>query len=465
MIESEAYNHIFITDGLSLEKARKRYKERRRKLLSKLPCITILSGVSDGPGGAHIWAHFFQFLYQEPLFLYLTGINQPRVALILDPHSSHSKEVLFIEKRNREKEFWEGVRLGIGDRESLELVKRITGIEEIRPFSLLKKEILRRVKPCQSKQVGLLWHQSQSGKIIRDANHVFVTTLKRYLSRKKVKHTRFHNIADTQWEFRGKADARDIENLRVANQKSAVVFKEVARNLKHYATEMECAAFLDGLIAKYSYFRNSFPSIVACGSNATILHYNKNNEPLRTGSLVLIDFGIRWFSMLSDITRTVPVNGVFNPFQALLYGIVLEAQQRVEKRVKAGVALSEINTFCWEYIQKQCEEKIIQKGGSVTLFYKKQPHFVGHRIGIQVHDGDPFRDYKDIPMRAGWVISNEPGVYGHFQMFLEGVHYDETIGIRIEDDLLVTEKGCVNLSASCPKQISEIEELMRDRKK
>jgi Xaa-Pro aminopeptidase len=218
-------------------------------------------------------------------------------------------------------------------------------------------------------------------------------------------------------------------------------------------SETEVAGKLNGLLQEKTPFGQSFPSIIASGINGTILHYTKNNDPLDTNELILLDFGARWQGMTADISRTVPLSGKFNPLQRLLYTLVLDTQTFVESQVKAGTKLADINQACWEYMNQELDLRFTQKGGKMNRPYTKAPHNVSHLIGLQVHDGDPFRDYKNIPLKAGTIISNEPGLYGHFEITLDGVFYSSYIGIRIEDDLWITDTGCINLSTDCPKLV------------
>ena len=179
---------------------------------------------------------------------------------------------------------------------------------------------------------------------------------------------------------------------------------------------------------------------------------------------MLIDFGIRWMTMHADITRTFPVSGRFNPMQKILYEIVLKAQVAVEKKARAGVMIDELNKVCWDKISQGLEHDFTALGGKFKLQYKGRPHGVSHLMGEQEHDGDPFRNYSQQPMKSGWMISNEPGLYGEFRLSLNGKTYDEKIGIRIEDNLVMTSGGCMNLSSKIPKTVKQIEKLMTSRK-
>ena len=224
--------------------------------------------------------------------------------------------------------------------------------------------------------------------------------------------------------------------------------------------EKECAGFIKGKCYENAALGQSFPAIVATGKNAAILHYHANNEDFQSGELLLMDFGVRLHNMPADVSRTVPVNGRFNPLQRCLYNCVLSAQQCVEEHAKAGVSIDFLNELCWNHLEEQLNIHFFSKGGVCKRPYEKMPHFVGHLIGHMVHDGDPAREYRKKALEPGMVMSNEPGLYGEFQCEIEGKMYKEHCGIRIEDDLLITETGCENVTQNCPKSCSDIEAIM-----
>ena len=229
-------------------------------------------------------------------------------------------------------------------------------------------------------------------------------------------------------------------------------------------TETELEAHLQYGMLRRSPYGLAVPSIIAGGRNATVLHYLKNDEPLPANGLVLMDFGARWGTMHADITRVFPLNGRFNPLQALIYGIVLDAAKFNERNAKPGVTIRELNDTVWAFLENALQERFLDQGGTAERAYTGRPHGVSHLMGEQEHDGDPHRIYQDHPLQPGWQLSNEPGLYGHFTIKLGGKRYSEWIGVRIEDDLLVTKTGCRNLSASIPREIDDIEALLAPRR-
>ena len=450
------YSNIFIDDQLG-PLALERYRRRRRELVKTVGHLIVISGVMQAPSGVNKWALLDVPVYQDPLLLYLTGINQPGVILLLDP-TNPDEEILFLDSRNRDMEFWEGVHFGVGDSESEELVRSVTGIQSvrhIRNFQTVIKDLLTR---NEAQPLGMFWHENQAHtKRTRDYHYDLLQKMKRFLKQAHLPNL-IVNIASVQWEFRFRLDDQDIKNARIANEKTTAAFTAVLTDRSLFSSEMTVAGALVGELRKQSPYGVSFPSIVAGGQNACVLHYNKNDDPFEGDELLLLDFGVRWGNMHADVSRTIPVNGRFNPLQALLYQIVYDAQAVVEKAVRPGITIRQLNEHCWAFIEHALQTRFRDKGGIAMVPYKGQPHNVSHLIGLQVHEGDSFREYRDLPLKSGWMISNEPGLYGYFEWQIEGKTYAQHIGIRLEDDLLVTNAGCLNLT-TCPKSMAEIEAL------
>jgi Xaa-Pro aminopeptidase len=157
------------------------------------------------------------------------------------------------------------------------------------------------------------------------------------------------------------------------------------------------------------------------------------------------------------------MTGKFNPLQALLYQIVLDAEKLTFKLARPGETIRNINKQVWAFLEEQLEARFFSKGGKAIRAYQGQPHGLSHLMGEQEHDGDPHRVYQDQPLREGWQISNEPGLYGHFAVTLGGKRYSEWIGIRIEDDILITQDGQENMTTGAPREIDEVEAMCAER--
>ncbi|MFC1752134.1 aminopeptidase P N-terminal domain-containing protein [Thermoproteota archaeon] len=455
------YSQIFIDDGLG-EKAKSRYKKRRQLLAETAGHLLVIYGLQDSIPQLHHWEQISPFIFQEPAMIYLTGVNQLETALILDPWSKTDNEILFLPAKDAKAEFWNGLKFGTGTSQSEKEACSITGVSKVMPIKELDMVIMKKLKQRTDNRVGLFWNQPNSKKqIIKDTNYFFKNRLRLVLNSHGFNDVKFVNISNMQWAQRIPFDRVSLKNMRSGQKMTANAFNNTMKAFKTFHAENEVSSYLDHEIARHSYYKNSFPTIAASTTNATILHYTKNNAALKPGTLLLLDFGLRWHSITTDISRTIPINGTFDPMQKLLYQIVLDTQTEIEKITKAGIRLMDLDKHCWKYMNDLLQKQFINKGGSINLLYGRSPHKVGHLIGLQTHEGDPYGDYRNKPLPPNCVISNEPGLYGHFEISLHGHHYNQTLGIRIEDNLLITPKGCVNLSKAIPKKIHDLEALIK----
>lgn len=457
----KTYTGIF-RDGGAGKFAKRRFRVRRKKLMDRERKLMVITGVPYGPEGETVWSYAYCPTYQEPAMMYLTGVNQSGVALLLDPDSRESDEILFVAEKDPTHEFWNGIRFGVGDKKSVAEVQKVTGIKDVRDIRELKNVVKERF--LKNKQLGTLWMEGvKNGKKIEiktDHNWKFKTRLFRWVRSWNSSGNGPVNIMKGHFDLRLPLDDYDVENTQKASDVTGNCFKETLGNFWKFNSEFQVQGFLEGRMLMNSPYGLSFPSIVASGRNAAVLHYMKNDDEFSRSELVLIDFGVRWMTMHADISRTVPASGKFNPLQKMLYEIVLKAQRAVEKKAKMGVTINQLNDCCWESVNAGLENEFRKAGGKLKLKYNDRPHGVSHLMGEQEHDGDPFRNYLKEPMKAGWLISNEPGIYGEFKIKLSGKTYDEEIGIRIEDNLLITKTGCRNMSRKIPKSVAEIERLM-----
>ena len=250
----------------------------------------------------------------------------------------------------------------------------------------------------------------------------------------------FHNIA----KLRMVKNDREVELI----QKAIGITKEgilaMAKNLTPGMKEYEVEAYFDFKIKSLGASAHAFSTICAAGKNATVLHYEDNNQEAKDGDLILFDLGAEYDYYCSDISRTIPVNGKFTDRQKQIYQIVLNAMKEVEKNTKPGLTLADLNNIAKKALAKGCIEiGLIEKEEEIGKYYF---HSVGHSLGLDTHDVW----IVDSKLEEGAVITNEPGLY------IE----EEGIGIRLEDDLLVTKDGCINLSKDIPVEIEDIEALM-----
>jgi len=456
-------------------------KRRRQRHLEALNGFAIFSGVPLEPGAENIWHMNALKIFQEPALIHLTGINQPQVTLALVPGDAANKpqEILFVPEKNPAREFWDGVRFGypmVGkgvnsvkaeNSRDLSEIRELTGIQDVRPqgeFDAWFRALVKRSK--QPFGYAFYHHYADPDKRGKfrttrtDHNFAFKQGLEK-IARKVKPGFEIRSCAPLHFHLRLPLEKEQVKDVGIAVEITRQAFAETLGSLPTLRDENALAAHIEHGMRRRSPYGLSFPSIVAGGRNATVLHYLKNDEALVPGSLVLLDFGARYGTMHADISRTVPVSGRFNPLQALLYGIVLDAAKLNERNAKPGAKIRQLNDDVWSFVESALQERFFAKGGKAERAYSGKPHGVSHLMGEQEHDGDPHRLYQDYPLEIGWQISNEPGLYGHFSMSLGGKRYSEWIGIRIEDDLLITKSGCRNLSQSIAREVGEIEALIK----
>lgn len=449
------YSQVFLSRGLG-EDAPKVYAARRRSLVRSLGGMGVLSGVPIVPGSEEPWFYSYDPHIQDPAFLYLTGINQVGCLWAWDGN----EEFLFLPARRPEREFWDGTMLALSeDLSNRSELMQLTGFRQILPSADFPKWLVARLRKLGK---GILW--SYWFDAIKD-HHMEQRAYLATQQRKYASRARLESMAIKLLAQRSILDAPRLQMARVAQVKTQKAFMDTLGHLSEFKDEHGVAKYLESKLLTQGYDGLAFPTIAGCGDGAATLHYVKNDEPLVKGRLLLLDFGVREGALCSDISRTVPVSGRFNPLQRLLYQIVLDTQKFHESQVKPGLTLKKLNMQAWDYLENLLVERFLSKGGQVHRNYTfrvgtKAPHGISHLIGDQVHEGDPMRLYQEIPLKPGMLISNEPGLYGTFTGVFDGVRYSETLGIRIEDDLLITHHGVENLSKAIPKEIADLESII-----
>lgn len=436
----------FIDPGMQDQDSRLLYRGRREKFKEGLSVPFLSLGISQEISQIYPWMHVKVPICQEPSILYFTGVNQSGVGLIFLPNG---KEILFLPQRDKISEFWTGKKLVVGDDESESLSREITGFTEIFCIDDICEYLCNFLKDSGHDTLGYLLGQS-----------VWIESLKKDVEKILQKSLKLYNLEEKHYEQRCILDKSDLFCATKSNQITKDAFLQLLSKLHNLDNEKEVVSLVEERILSKTPYGLNFPTIGASGYNACVLHYEKNDSQLHTGELFLLDFGARWGCIGADVSRTFPVSGKFSYLQKILYEIVLQTQKEVEKMVSPKVTLAEINNFCWDFLNDLLEKEIIQNGGKITLPYKKSPHSVSHLIGQVVHEGSIHINYRNKKLQVGWLISNEPGVYGTFELKKDGILHKETLGIRLEDNLLITQEGNINLSKDIPKEIKDLESLL-----
>ena len=447
----------YIHDDLAADEAAARFSARRQALYSTVNHPIILKGVPDIPGTENPFHYAYHPVFQDPNILYLSGLNQANIAMIINGEET----VLFLPTQDEKMVFWEGHYFSTGRPELDTIARALLGvdrIEKISDFDACCRQLIREYP-----RIGIIWDLASKKKSLDRFSKSYYAQFKNRLAQwagEENVSTEWINIAQPLYEQRLCLDSTDIQMAKKAQGQIQTALVQTFEDIPTMSSETEVAGSVMGRLLSQSPYGLSFSPIVAVDENASILHYTNNQAKFPKNGLLLIDSGGRWQSMCSDISRTVPVNGQFTPMQACLYQCVLDTQRHVESELRPGRSIAQLNTLAWDFLNKALDQRFIQKGGKVSLSYETQPHFIGHALGISVHDGDAYGRYRDWPLKEGMYITNEPGLYGDFEWDIDGVHEKQSIGIRIEDNLLVTKNGCENLSRNIPKTIEDIQSIM-----
>ena len=430
---------------------------------------------------------------QDSDFHFLTGFTEPDAVAVFDA-TADAPYTLFVRARDPEKEAWTGRRAGVEG-----AVERF-GADAAFTLDELGESLRQQLAGRRS--VGYVLGGPVDDEVLRAMRSVH-----EYADRSGVgAPTEIVDIRAILHELRLVKSAEEVEALREACRISAIAHNEAMRFAAPGRSERQVAAVLEYVFRVMDAERVGYGSIVAGGDNACILHYVENDQPLADGDLLLVDAAAEYRHLTSDITRTFPVNGRFSGPQRMVYELVLRAQQEVIALCRPGLPFPDMHTRAVEVLSAGLvelgllpgtPEEAVAKGWYRQFFF----HGTGHWLGIDVHDaGSPRVDGTGRPLVPGMVFTVEPGIYvarDRATLTLSHADYDPDerqrlafelgasgakaevrrredeagtfefevpveylgIGVRIEDDLLITDEGCENLSALCPVEPRAVEAL------
>lgn len=368
-------------------------------------------------------------------FYYLTGIDRENIILMMTKRSGNIEETLFIEESDPVMARW------VGERMKSEEAKEISGISAVDytknfysslggVFSRFNYDKLYLDLERQDWNIPMTEAQSMAKEVRDKYSHLSIKNVYYYIS-----------------ELRTIKQKEEIEEIRKAINITKRGIEKMMENAKPNMMEYEIEAYFDYILTSEGVKDKAFKTIAAAGKNATVLHYSQNNSKCGENDLILFDLGAQGNYYNADISRTFPVSGKFTERQKQVYNVVLKANLEVMKAVKPGIPFTELNEIAKKVLGEGCKELgIIKDDSELSKYYF---HGVSHYLGLDTHDvGD-----RGKILKSGMVFTNEPGLYIP----------EEGIGIRIEDDLLVTEDGCENLSKDIIKTVEEIEVFMNGR--
>ena len=413
--------------------------------------------------------------FQTPGFLYLTGYREAGAALLMSKHGADVRWTLFVEPRDPAAEVWSGRRYGA------EAAGVATGIpaRTMNEFAATLDSLLK-----STTQVYALIAVAEGGDTVNNDDRFFRDL--------KASHASV-NIASVNpivSQLRGHKSDAELDLIRRAAAISMEAHREAARALQPGMNEFEIQALLEYTFRRYGSERPAYSSIVGSGPNSTTLHYNRDDRFMSAGELLVIDAAAEYGGYAADVTRTFPVSGTFTREQREVYQIVRDAQAAAERAAKPGVAWSEVSAAASKVLADgltrlgliesptatyDCERgSRTARCSQLSLFYM---HGLGHGIGLEVHDPDQF-SYPPRHVAPGSAFTLEPGIYVRENLpdivpktpgnealiarLRDVVRRYANVGVRIEDDYVVTENGLEWISC-VPREANEVEALMRDR--
>ncbi|KMT63879.1 proline aminopeptidase P II [Catenovulum maritimum] len=396
---------------------------------------------------------------QDSDFFYLTGFNEPDAFLVLSKKSETSR-YLFCRAKDKFAEIWNGRRAGP------EQASQNLGLEQgfaIETFDAEVQQILNGVET-------IYWLQGKSKQV--DKRIFNLVQQIRDQGKLSLPPYRMFDLRQIMHEMRLVKSNAELEIMQQAADISCKAHKRAMQRSQAGVMEYQLEADILHEFAQHGARFAAYNTIVAAGDNACILHYTENADRIEDGDLVLIDAGCELHGYAADITRTFPANGKFTPAQAKLYQLTLDAQLASMQYLKPGNTLKQATDVAVEVITKgliklglltgSLEQNLASEEGKPAAYRQFFMHGLGHWLGLDVHDVGLYKVAgQDRPLEAGMVLTVEPGIY-----VAQDAEVDEQwrgIGIRIEDNVIITQDGYQVITDAAPKTISEIEALMQGK--
>lgn len=458
------------TSLLEAQIPQREFAARRAALAAALPDGVLLVLGAGEPNPDYIPFH------QHPHFFYLTGFDEPGGALVMVKRGSEVRQLMFVRGRNPAQEVWNGARLGVeGVRTSLGMEGRDAAVLRTVVDSLLQTNKTLHVLGDIGARMTERSAHDQFVDAVAQANPG-VTVDPRAATR-----------AITL--LRGKKSPAELERIRIASEISARGHLAAFRLVQPGVAEFELQAAAEGAWRREGADGPSYGTIVGSGPNSTTLHYNRNDRTAQAGEVIVMDMAAYFDNYAADITRTVPVSGRFTPEQRTIYRIVLDAQKAAERQIRVdgpsramtdsanatlAAGLTAAGLIDSPTANYDCGTADTPRScPQLSLYYM---HGLGHGIGLLVHDPDQYSATGRIAVGSAFTI--EPGVYVRGNLLdiipdtprnreLKGrigaaVRRYADIGVRIEDDFLVTADGVIRPSAIVPREIDEVEKVMAE---
>ncbi|HWS60522.1 MAG TPA: aminopeptidase P N-terminal domain-containing protein [Flavobacterium sp.] len=450
------------------------HKERREALRKKMPknSVAVFFGNPERNRSNDV-----DFIYhQDPNFYYLTGYNEPNCVLVLFSEEQKNNEgnliseILYVQEKNSKAEQWTGIRLGVeGAKKDLGFENSFNGKEFLKSginfqkfdtvfFTEFKNDIRdsKKDEACLYKLVSSFKEQigynSKRDEKNETSFHKEVDGVKQINSKKvKLDATTLDDYMAGLREIKSK---EELALITKAVRISAMGQREIMKAMHIGMSEFEIQGIHEYIYKKYGSEYEGYPSIVGAGNNGCVLHYIENSKTKVENDLVLMDLGAEYHGYTADVTRTIPANGKFSIEQKLIYDLVYQAQEAGIAAVIIGNGFKDPDQVGRKIITEGLMKLgIISNPADSRIYF---PHGTSHHIGLDVHDPGKYENFEE-----NMILTVEPGIY-----IPKGSNCDKKwwgIAVRIEDDILVTKNGPINLSAEAPRKSDEIEALMKEK--
>ena len=435
------------------------HKQNRKAFIKKMG----RGGVAIFPSAPPAqWNHDTEYLYRpDPNFYYLTGFEEPESICVIAPEHPKHQYILFVRPKDKQAEIWNGKRVGVKD------ARKHYGADKVYPIEKFSEKIGKYLQDAKR-----LYYTLGSNEIIdTEILSLFTQSVRSRIRSGKG----FDTLVDPSpilSELRLIKNETELQRIRQATEITVAGHVAAMKAVRPGLYEYQLESLVESTFRMNGAGGAAYPTIVASGGNATTLHYTTNDCEIEDGNLVLLDAGAEYGRYSGDVTRTFPASGTFTEAQREVYQLVLDAHKTIIDGIRPGVSIDEPHQKSIELLtegmlslgllkKKKKIEKLIEDG-AYRQFYMYR---IGHMLGLDVHDVNCVReangDYKTF--QPGMVITIEPGLY--VAEGTKGVPPQYLgIGVRIEDDILVTESGNENLTSGVPKEIDEVEALVRGAK-
>ena len=433
------------------------HKQNRKAFIEKMGSGGVAIFASRPPA---TWNHDTEYIYRpDPNFYYLTGFEEPESICVIAPDHPKHQYILFVRPKDKQAEIWNGKRVGVKD------ARKRYGADKAYPIEKFGEKIGKYLEGAERLYYTLGSNEDIDSEILS----LFTGSV-----RSRVRSGQgLDTLVDPSpilSELRLIKNETELQRIQMATEITVAGHVAAMKAVKPGMYEYDLEALVESTFRMNGANGPAFPTIVASGGNATILHYTTNDCQIKDETLVLIDAGAEYGRYSGDVTRTFPANGTFTKAQREIYQCVLDAHNAIIDGIRPGVSIDEPHQKSIELLT----ESMLSLGllsGKIKKLIKKEAYRefymyrIGHMLGLDVHDVNCVHEANGEfkTFQPGMVMTIEPGLYVDEETKNVPPEY-LGIGVRIEDDILVTEDGCEVLTGGVPKEIDAVEELVRSTK-